>query len=180
MKKSLKLFAFAAMVLAASCASPEKMAKMADSVKVSCNPSVLEVVNGQIFATVTAECPKDYFNPKVIVEVTPVIVYDGGEAAMKPFKYQGDKVKDNYRVVSSKGQTITEQLKFDYVEGMEKCFLELRSRVIAGSKSIALPTRKVADGANTTYMLVKRQGDLSFKKDAYKEIITSTTEGQIK
>ena len=180
MKKSLKLFALAAMVLAASCASPEKMAKMADSVKVSCNPSVLEVVNGQIFATVTAECPKDYFNPKVIVEVTPVIVYDGGEAAMKPFKYQGDKVKDNYRVVSSKGQTITEQLKFDYVEGMEKCFLELRSRVIAGSKSIALPTRKVADGANTTYMLVKRQGDLSFKKDAYKEIITSTTEGQIK
>ena len=180
MKKSLKLFALAAMVLAASCASPEKMAKMADSVKVSCNPSVLEVVNGQIFATVTAECPKDYFNPKVIVEVTPVIVYDGGEAAMKPFKYQGDKVKDNYRVVSSKGQTITEQLKFDYVEGMEKCFLELRSRVIAGSKSIALPTRKVADGANTTYMLVKSQGDLSFKKDAYKEIITSTTEGQIK
>ena len=180
MKKSLKLFALAAMVLAASCASPEKMAKMADSVKVSCNPSVLEVVNGQIFATVTAECPKDYFNPKVIVEVTPVIVYDGGEAAMKPFKYQGDKVKDNYRVVSSKGQTITEQLKFDYVEGMEKCFLELRSRVIAGSKSIALPTRKVADGANTTYMLVKSQGDLSFKKDAYKEIITSTAEGQIK
>jgi tetratricopeptide (TPR) repeat protein len=38
----------------------------------------------------------------------------------------------------------------------------------------------VADGANTTYMLVKRQGDLSFKKDAYKEIITSTAEGQIK
>ncbi len=181
MKKTLKTLAAVLMAVAAvACASPEKMAKMAENVKVTCNPSVLEVVDGQIFATVTAECPKDYFNPKVIMEVTPVIVYEGGEAAMKPIKYQGDKVKDNYRVISSKGQTVTEQLKFDYVEGMEKSYLELRSRVIAGSKSIALPTRKVADGANTTYMLVKRGGDLSFKKDAYKEIITSSTEGQIK
>ena len=181
MKKTLKTFAAALMAVAAvACASPEKMAKMADAVKVSCNPSVLEVVNDQIFATVTVDCPKDYFNPKVIMEVTPVIVYEGGEAAMKPFKYQGDKVKDNYKVISSNGQTITEQLKFDYVEGMEKCFLELRSRVIAGNKSIALPSKKVADGANTTYMLVKRQGDVSFKPDAYKDILTSTAEGQIK
>ncbi len=181
MKKTLKTLAAALMAVAAvACASPEKMAKMADSVKVTCNPSVLEVVNDQILATVTVDCPKDYFNPKVIVEVTPVIVYDGGEAAMKPFKYQGDKVKDNYRVVSSKGQTVTEQLKFDYVEGMEKCFLELRGRVLSGNKSVTLPSRKVADGANTTYMLVKRQGDLSFKKDEYKDVLSSTAEGQIK
>jgi tetratricopeptide (TPR) repeat protein len=181
MNKTLKTLTAVFLAIAAvSCASPDKMAKLADNVKVSCNPSVLEVVNDQILATVTVDCPKDYFNPKVIMEVTPVIVYEGGEAAMKPFKYQGDKVKDNYKVVSSQGQKITEQLKFDYVEGMEKCFLELRSRVIAGNKSIALPSKKVADGANTTYMLVKRQGDLSFKKDAYKDILTSTTEGQIK
>jgi tetratricopeptide (TPR) repeat protein len=181
MNKIVKFFAVCALVAAAaSCASPEKMAKQADAVKISCNPAVLEVVAGQIFATVTADCPKDYFNPKVILEVTPVIVYEGGEAAMKPFKYQGEKVKDNYKVISSQGQRVTEQLKFDYVEGMEKCFLELRARVLAGGKSIALPTRKVADGANTTYMLVKRQGDLSFKEDNYKDIITSSTEGQIK
>ena len=181
MNKAFKTLAAALMAVAAvACASPEKMAKMADSVKVTCNPSVLEVVNDQILATVTVDCPKDYFNPKVIMEVTPVIVYEGGEAAMKPFKYQGEKVKDNYRVVSSQGQTITEQLKFDYVEGMEKCFLELRARVLAGKKEIALPSKKVADGANTTYMLVKRQGDVSFKKDAYQDIISSTAEGQIK
>ena len=181
MKKSLRILAAVALALAAAaCASPEKMASMAENVKVSCNPSVLEVVDGQIFAAVSVDCPKDYFNPKVIMEVTPVIVYEGGEAAMKPFKYQGDKVKDNYRVISSQGQKVTEQLRFDYVEGMEKSFLELRAKVIAGNKTINLPTKKVADGANTTYMLVKRQGDLSFKPDNYKEIITSTAEGQIK
>jgi tetratricopeptide (TPR) repeat protein len=178
MKRLLIFFAAAALTVA--CASPEKMAKMADNVKVTCNPAVLEVINGTIDPVVTVTYPKDYFNPKVILEVTPVIVYQGGEAAMAPFKYQGEKVKDNYKVVSSAGQTVTEKLHFDYVEGMEKSQLELRARVIAGKKSINLPTKKVADGANTTYMLVKRDGFVAFKKDNYQDVIVSTAEGQIK
>ena len=178
MKKILIFFAVA--TLAVACASPEKMAKMANNVQVTCEPSVLEVVNGTIDPVVTVTYPKDYFNPKVILEVTPVIVYEGGEAAMKPFKYQGEKVKDNYKVVSSEGQKVTERIHFDYVEGMEKSHLELRSRVLAGKKSINLPTRKVADGANTTYMLVKRAGNVAFKKDNYQDVIVTTAEGQIK
>ncbi len=178
MKRLLIFFAAAALTVA--CASPEKMAKMADNVKVTCDPAVLEVINGTIDPVVTVTYPKDYFNPKVILEVTPVIVYQGGEAAMAPLKYQGEKVKDNYKVVSSAGQTVTEKLHFDYVEGMEKSQLELRARVIAGKKSINLPTKKVADGANTTYMLVKRDGFVAFKKDNYQDVIVSTAEGQIK
>ncbi len=177
--KKILIF-FAAATLAVACASPEKMAKMANNVQVTCEPSVLEVVNGTIDPVVTVTYPKDYFNPKVILEVTPVIVYEGGEAAMKPFKYQGEKVKDNYKVVSSEGQKVTERIHFDYVEGMEKSHLELRSRVLAGKKSINLPTRKVADGANTTYMLVKRAGNVAFKKDNYQDVIVTTAEGQIK
>ena len=181
MKKILNLVAVSALALAAvACASPEKMAKMAENVKVECIPSVLEVVNDAIDVTVTVTYPKDYFNPKVVMEVIPVIVYEGGEARMKTLKYQGEKVKENYRVVSSDGQKVTERLHFDYVEGMEKSYLELRSCVKAGSKTVNLPTRKVADGANTTYMLVKRQGQLDSKPDNYSDIITSTAEGQIK
>ena len=178
MKRTLIILAAAA--LAAACASPEKMAKMAQNVQVSCQPAVLEVVGGSIDPVVTVTYPKDYFNPNVVLEVTPVIVYDGGEAAMKPIKYQGEKVKNNYKVVSSEGQKVTERLHFDYVEGMEKSHLELRGKVLAGKKSINLPVKKVADGANTTYMLVKRAGNLAFKKDNYQDVIVSTAEGQIK
>ena len=178
MKRTLIILAAA--VLAAACASPEKMAKMAQNVQVSCQPAVLEVVGGSIDPVVTVTYPKDYFNPNVVLEVTPVIVYDGGEAAMKPIKYQGEKVKNNYKVVSSEGQKVTERLHFDYVEGMEKSHLELRGKVLAGKKSINLPVKKVADGANTTYMLVKRAGNLAFKKDNYQDVIVSTAEGQIK
>ena len=178
MKKISVFLAVAA--LAVACASPEKMAKMAEDVKVECTPQVLEVIGGNIDATVSVTYPKDYFNSNVIVEVTPVIVYEGGEASMKPFKYQGEKVKDNYKVVSSAGQKVTEKVHFDYVEGMEKSYLELRGKVLAGKKEIALPSKKVADGANTTYMLVKRSGNVAYKADNYPEVLSSTTEGQIK
>lgn len=178
MKRTLVFLAAAA--LAVACASPEKMAKMAQNVQVSCQPEVLEVIGGSLDPVVTVTYPKDYFNPNVVLEVTPVIVYDGGEAAMKPIKYQGEKVKNNYKVVSSEGQKVTERLHFDYVEGMEKSHLELRGKVLAGKKAINLPVKKVADGANTTYMLVKRSGNLAFKKDNYQDVIVSTAEGQIK
>ena len=181
MMKSFKILAAAAMIAATvSCASIEKMAQMAENVKVTCNPAVLEAVNGNIDAVVSVTYPEDYFNPKAILEVTPVLVYEGGEAAMKPIVYQGEKVKDNYKVVSSAGQTVTERLHFDYVPGMEKSYLELRGVARKGEKFVNLPSKKVADGVNTTYMLVKRDGFVTPKADAYQEVITSTAEGQIK
>ena len=54
MMRNYKLFAASALVLAAvACASPEKMAKMAENVKVDCQPATLEVVDGTIDATVS-------------------------------------------------------------------------------------------------------------------------------
>ena len=181
MMKSFKFLAAAAILAAAvSCASVEKMAQMAENVKVTCDPGVLEAVNGTIDAVVSVTYPEDYFNPKAILEVTPVLVYEGGEAAMKPFVYQGEKVKDNYKVVSSAGQTVKEKVHFDYVPGMEQSRLELRGVARKGDKFVNLPTKKVADGVNTTYMLVKRDGFVTPKADAYQEVISSTAEGQIK
>ncbi|MBQ9893016.1 MAG: hypothetical protein IJM35_07680 [Bacteroidales bacterium] len=179
MKKTLSVLSAAALLLA-GCASVEKMAEMAENVKVTCTPEVLEAAGGSVDATVSVTYPADYFNPKAILEVTPVIVYDGGEAAMSPLKYQGEKVKDNYKVVSSDGQTVTEKLHFEYVEGMEKCHLELRGVAKAKGKSVNLPSRKVADGCNTTYMLVKNpDGVVTPKKDAYQSVLTQSKEGQI-
>ena len=62
---------------AIACSSPEKMAEMAENVIVTCEPAVLEVVGGEINATVTVTYPEDYFHPQAILEVTPVIVYEG-------------------------------------------------------------------------------------------------------
>lgn len=180
MKKSFHLLAAAVLVIAAaSCASPAKMAKMAENVKVNSDPAVLEAVAGQVATTVSVTYPKDYFHPKAILEVTPVIVYDGGEAKHPVLTYQGEKVKDNYKVVSSDGQTVTENLVFDYVEGMENCYLELRGVAKYKKQSVKLPAKQVAVGCNTTYMLVKQNTQLPLKEDGYQDVIALSSEGQI-
>ena len=179
MRKSHLLLAAVA-ILAASCASLDKMAEMAEKVKVTCTPEVLEAVGGKVDANLSVTYPADYFNPQAILEVTPVIVYDGGEASTDKLIYQGEKVKDNYRVVSSDGQTVTASVHFDYVEGMEKCHLELRGVAKGKGKSVKLPSKKVADGCNTTYMLAKGDGALQYKKDNYQSVVSTKAEGQIK
>ena len=180
MKKGIKFLSAAVLGLAAvACSSPEKMAEMAESVTVKCDPAVLEVVAGEISATVTVTYPADYFHPKAILEVTPVIVYEGGEAKMEPYVFQGEKVKDNYEVVPSDGATVSKKVKFAYAPGMESSYLELRGVVKYKSKAIDMPTKKAADGANTTYMLVCQKGKLDLKADNYQEIINQTAEGQI-
>ena len=180
MKKITKMLSVAALSIAAvACGSPEKMAKMAENVTVKCNPAVLEVVGGEIVADVTVTYPEDYFHPKAILEVVPVIVYEGGEVAMESFMFQGEKVKDNFQVVPSDGATITKKVEFQYVPGMEKCYLELRGTVSHKAKYADLPSKKVADGANTTYMLVCQKGKVDLKADGYQEIIKQTAEGQI-
>ena len=180
MKKGFKFLSAVILGAAAvACSSPEKMAEQAENVLVKCEPAVLEVVAGNIDATVAVTYPADYFHPKAILEVTPVIVYEGGEAVMTPYVFQGEKVQDNYQTVPSAGATVTKKVHFEYVPGMENCHLELRGVVKYGKKSAVLPSKKVADGANTTYMLVDKKGKVEYKADNYQEIIKQTAEGQI-
>lgn len=180
MKKGINFIAAAFMGAAAvACSSPAKMAEMAENVKVSSDPEVLEVVAGNIDANVTVTYPADYFHPKAVLEVTPVLVYDGGEAEFHPYMFQGEKVKDNYTVVSSKGQTVTRPVRFEYVEGMENAHLELRGAVSYKGKTYELPVKKVAVGCNTTYMLAETRGKVSLKADNYQEAIAQSAEGQI-
>ena len=181
MKNIVKFLSLAVLGFAAACSSPEKMAEttVVENIKVACQPAVLEVVAGEINATVSVTYPKDYFHPQAIMQVIPVIVYEGGEVKMEPFKFQGEKVKDNYQVIPSTGATVSKKVKFEYVPGMEKSYLELRSVVTYKGKETNLPTVKVADGANTTYMLVKKVGKVDYKPDNYQDIVPQTTEAQI-
>lgn len=181
MKKVLYSFAIATIAFCAiSCASAEKMAKDAENVKVLCSPEFLTLKGGKVETDVTVTCPKNYFNPKAIVEVTPVIVYDGGEEALETLSFQGEKVKNNFRTVAKKGGVVNQHLCFNYKNGMAKSHLELRGRctVNNGKTWVTLPTKKVADGCNITETLAGR-GFYSAKESGYKAIITRQSEGHV-
>lgn len=182
MKKFTGFLALCAMVLAfASCsASRAEQMKLAEKVSVSSNPEVLALVGDKIPADITVTFPAKYFHPAAILEVTPVLVYEGGEQVGKTFKYQGEKVKDNYRVIASNvDNTVTEKVAFDYVPGVEKSYLELRSVAYYKNKTIEIPAIKVADGCNVTQLFASTEGEYSFKKDDYKEVISESAEGQV-
>ena len=181
MKKTINVLSLAVlMLIMASCGNVKNMINYADNVKISSNPAVLEVVAGEIDADVSVTFPEDYFLPKAILEVTPVIVYDGGEVAGKPFVYQGEKIADNFKTVSKAGATIAEKIHFDYVPGMEKSTLVARAKVTYKKKQYDYPSDiKIADGANTTYMLVCKEGSYEPMADNYMEIIPETAEAQI-
>ena len=182
MKKFTGFLALCAMVLAfASCsASRAEQMKLAEKVSVSSNPEVLALVGDKIPADITVTFPAKYFHPAAILEVTPVLVYEGGEQVGRTFKYQGEKVKDNYRVIASDvDNSVTEKVAFDYVPGVETSYLELRSVAYYKNKTIEIPAIKVADGCNVTQLLASTDGEYSFKKDDYKEVISESAEGQV-
>ena len=181
MKKIFNLLMIAAAgLLIQSCGSPKKMAERVDEVTVSCNPQVLEAVSGKIKADVTVTFPEDFFHPKAVVEVVPVLVYIGGEEALDPVMLQGEDVTENYIVVPEAGGSISRSFEFEYTEGVENSHLELRMTVIHKDKRIPfIAPYKVADGTNTTYMLVKESGSLAYAPDAYQPIINEQNEAQI-
>ena len=47
-------------------------------------PQVLEAVGGKVPATINGKFPEKYFKKKAVVEVTPVLKWNGGEAKGQP------------------------------------------------------------------------------------------------
>lgn len=182
MSKNLHFLAVIGLcVLASACnkMTPEQMAAKASDIVIVCNPEVLTLVNGKIDVSLTCTYPAKYFCPEARMTVTPVLVYGDKEVKGDSFFYQGDKIKDNFKTISSDGGTVKEKCSFDFADGMQVSHLELRGTVLYGGSEYALPTRKVADGVNTTALLADLTGRCSYKADDYQFILHRTAEGQV-
>ena len=182
MKNIFKIFLlFAAVVVVASCGkSRAEQMKLAENVQITCTPEVLALVGDQIPVELTVTYPDGYFHPKAILEVTPVLVYGGGEEQKGPtYIYQGEKVLDNFTVVPKTGDTVREKFAFNYAEGVEQAYLELRGVARYKDKEIAIPAVKVADGTIVTQLLAETEGYYSYKKDNYQAVLHEQTEGQV-
>lgn len=181
MKRIISLSLIAAMCIAATSCSESiiKKMQMAENVTTECNPSPLQVRNGQVPAKVTVTCPKGYFAPKAIVEITPVLVFEGGEAKGPVFTYQGEKIKDNFKVVPEAGGIIVENIVFGYIPEMAKSTLELRGVLTYNGKQYDLPVRKIAEGCITTSLNAVSGAAIDYKADGYQAVIEQSTEGQI-
>ena len=146
-------------------------------------PQVLEAVGGKVPATINGRFPEKYFNKKAIVEVTPVLRWQGGEAKGQPATFQGEKVEANNQTISYQmGGNYTLRTSFDYRPEMAKSELYLDFLVRIGSKIFNIPSVKVADGVIATSELLNQtleNAHVSLGADAFQRIIKDKREEQI-
>jgi Flp pilus assembly protein TadD len=147
------------------------------------SPQVLEAVGGQVPATINGKFPEKYFNKKAIVEVTPVLRWQGGEAKGQTATFQGEKVEANNQTISYQmGGNYTLRTSFDYRPEMAKSELYLDFLVRIGNKVMSIPSVKVADGVIATSELVGKtleNANVSLGADAFQRIIKDKREEQI-
>ena len=145
------------------------------------NPEVLEAVGGKVPVTITGKFPEKYFKKNAIVEVTPVLRWDGGEAKGQPATFQGEKVQGNDQTISYKtGGTYTMKASFDYVPEMAKSELYLDFKIKKGKKEYTIPSVKIADGVIATSELpTVNSANAAYVPDAFQRIIKQAKEAQI-
>ena len=122
--------AIAVAIFLAGCAEPWLYGKSLDTVGLSVEPETLILRGGEVEVTITGNFPAKYFGKKVILEATPVLVWEGGEAAFDMEGFQGEEAAGNYTVVSYDfGKSFTYNASIPYESAMEDAsHLELRIR----------------------------------------------------
>ena len=182
MTKKLYLPLLMAMVVALFSSCSKKMGELsADYFTVT--PQVLEAVGGKVPATINGKFPEKYFNKKAVVEVTPVLNWNGGEAKGQPATFQGEKVEGNDQTISYKmGGSYTMKTSFDYVPEMAKSELYLEFKATIGKKVVTIPAVKVADGVISTSELVNNtlgNANPALGEDAFQRIIKEKHDANI-
>jgi len=177
MKKISVILSVVALAMLTSC---NKQVPTPD--ELNCNPNPLTVVGGKVSAEITGTFPAKKFVKNGILEVTPVLKYDGGEVVGEPVTYVGEKVKENGKVVDYKnGGTYSQTFTCPFKDDMSRCELYLRFNAKSGKKTYEVPDLKVADGIMATATLAKAEdNDLAVTPDKFQRIIQAMQEADIK
>lgn len=176
MKKSLFLslvFATAMLVSCGGAIQPEK---------VTVNPGTLVVAGNKVEADITGTFPVKKFSKKAVVTVTPVLVYEGGEAVGKSVTYVGEKAKENGTVIPFKeGGKFALKASFDYVPAMADSKLVLRFTAKNGNRVVEIPEMKIADGVVATATLASAEDvKPQVTADKFQRIIQEVQEADIR
>lgn len=162
-----------AAVLLAGCSLP-KMIKTIEDVKLEVNPSPVVLQGDEVSIDITGNFPPKYFAKKVTVEATPVLVWDGGEAAFETVKFQGVDAAGNGTVVSwENGKSISYMAKVPYEAAMkDNARLELRMSGAQGDKTGEFPAVELSLGVMATQDLVQPDEQFVIAPDNFQRVMT--------
>ncbi|WP_065220379.1 MULTISPECIES: tetratricopeptide repeat protein [Butyricimonas] len=150
------------------------------------SPQQLTAVDGMVnFNYNVAFAPKQFYK-KLILKVTPKMQYPGGEEAMQPLYFQGEKVRGtDYPVVEYKGNTMaTYNLSFPYRDGMQKGILIADIEAIMGNKSVdftpaILNTNGVKEWKSYVYSLPSNPNAIPLFTETFVKDVPATGVGVV-
>ena len=150
------------------------MIKTIEDVKLEVNPSPVVLQGDEVSIDITGNFPPKYFAKKVTVEATPVLVWDGGEAAFETVKFQGIDAAGNGTVVSwENGKSISYMAKVPYEAAMkDNARLELRMSGAQGDKTGDFPAVELSLGVMATQDLVQPDEQFVIAPDNFQRVMT--------
>lgn len=180
MKKSLVYLSLGAVVLSMGSCS-KKVGEFA-SEYFTTNPTPLETVGQTVPATISGTVPAKFMPKNAVVTVTPVIVWEGGEASSSQVVFQGENARANGQVISYKeGGPVTIPFNVLYQPEMEKSDLYLDFKVNQGGNDYVLPRVKVGYGVIATSTLTDAASlDPAASANKFERIIQEKYSAEIK
>ena len=173
--------AFALLLALPGCGGLGKMEKTLEELNFTMDPEPLIMRGGEVSLSLSGTFPEKYFAKKAIIEATPVLVWDGGEAAFKTQGFQGEDAAGNYTVVPFKSaKSFDYSATVAYQDGMEDgARLELRISGTMGSKSMDFEPVVLGDGVITTPNWVQSDDRFVIGEDDFQRVVSYTQEAEI-
>lgn len=177
--QNLTFLTIVAMIVTA-CGGLGKMEKRIEELGAKAEPEPLIVRGDSVELKVSGKFPEKYFHKKVIVEATPVLVYEGGEESFKSKGFQGEDAAGNFEVIPfASGKSFSYTSKVPYRKGMEQARVELRVSGSKGSKSETFDPLPIGTGVITTPFLVQSDDMFLIGKDNFSRVLSYTKEATI-
>lgn len=177
--KALALMVFAGLLIAA-CGGIGKMAKNAETVNYELDPNPLIVRGDSVELNINGSFPAKYFSKKAMVELTPVLKYEGGTTPYEMAAFQGEDAPGNATVIPFEtGKTVSYTDKVAYTPAMETSELYLEILGKQGNKEKQFEPMKLADGVITTPYLMESDDMPIIAADEFQRVTSHKAEAVI-
>ncbi len=173
MKITNVFFYLVGVVLLVGCNPLNKMVKNQALVKYEVAPNPLTLKGEEVAVTISGKFPPEYFNKKVMAEVTPVLKYPANSETptvkkLKPIVLLGEALEGEGKKISyEKGGSFNYTDKVKYEKDMETAVLVFETVGTFKKKTKALEDKKAADGTIITQLLVKGDEKVIIAKDKF-------------
>lgn len=162
------------LIALAGCGGIGKMNKYVENIKYTVDPNPLIVQGDSVAVNINGNFPGKYFYKKAQVELTPTLVYTGGETPYKTAYFQGEGAVGNNTVIPYEtGKAFSYSHKVAFTPSMTES--ELMVKILGkqgkeGKKQLEFKPVKIADGVITTPYLVVSDDKVLVGKDAFQRI----------